>query len=851
MAGKKHGQGHEEDIIISNQNMLLHGHCPPLPAESQSQSPAINTPHVTHLATFLPLLNSTTTATAYAAALDACSRLELGQQLHAHLLKASLRRREFVQTKLLQMYGKCGRTDYMAQVFDEMPEKNLYTYTAILNVLLQENLFEEAFSYLERLINDGVGLDFFIFPAAFKICRGCGGAELGRQLHGAAVKVGAARHAYVGNALIDMYGTCRSFGNAEKAFRHMPNTDCVSWNLMIMACVRNGKLFEGIEVLDEMMNLKGSFLNPNHTTWSALIGGLVNHGYDEDAVGVLRKMGRSGVELNARVLGDVVAGCCRLRKARLGEEIYGYIMRRGYMSSTYLVNGVIDLYCKCGDMGRSFEVFLRFSGRDEVSFNTMIAGYCVDGDVAKAKALFDAMEYEGVSKGLITWNSMVSGYVDNLMFDEAVTMVTELMSEGAIEPNSFTLGSVLHGCAETGSLRLGKAVHSYCIVRGLETNLFVGTALVDMYCRCRDLEAAERALRWVPERDVVIWNALISGHARCDKIDSLRRIMQEMRDDGFEPNVHTWNRAIAGLVKNSHHELALQLFSDLPVRLDIYSVGIILPACSRLATVERGKQAHGFAIRRGYERDEYIAAALIDMYAKCGLITYAKQVYKWANNRNLVIQNAMLNAYAVNGFGEDGIAFFRRMLADGAKPDRVTFLAVLSSCVHAGSVEAGLEFLDMMAAYGVTPGLKHYTCVVDLLSGSGQLKRAHEIVEEMPVEPDPVIWGAVLKGCISRREFDLGEIAARKLIELEPDNSGNYVMLGNLYASAGKWRQFGELRQRMKNEEMHKIPGCSWIEDKDGTHVFTACSRSHKQAKEIYDMLDSLTAHMRLEQIEL
>ncbi|KAK4431304.1 putative pentatricopeptide repeat-containing protein, mitochondrial [Sesamum alatum] len=409
---------------------------------------------VSNTQTVLPFLDGRVNSTAYASVLDSCSCPNFGKQVHAHLLKNGFHGREFVQTKLLQMYGRCGCVDDVTLVFDEMPDRNLYTYTAILNVLLDAGLFEEAFMYFEKMLVEDVDLEFFIFPVALKICGGYGGVELGMQFHGAAMKIGVLAHIYVGNALIDMYGKCGSLHDAQKVFNSMLERDCVSWNSMVTACAANRRVFEARDVLEEMST--DTDLMPNFVSWSALIGGFAQNGYDEEAIEMLYKMREAGFEPNARILASVLPACARLRKLKLGKEIYGYITRHGFMSSPYIVNGLIDLYRRCGDMGSAFKVFSKFSVKDEVSFNTMIAGYCDNGEIPKAKELFDMMETEGKPRDLISWNSMISGYIDNLMFDEGLGMLRELMSKGEIEPDSFTLGSSVGACAEIGTWRLQK-----------------------------------------------------------------------------------------------------------------------------------------------------------------------------------------------------------------------------------------------------------------------------------------------------------------------------------------------------------------------------------------------------------
>ncbi|KAK9292574.1 hypothetical protein L1049_020548 [Liquidambar formosana] len=802
--------------------------------------------------TQLSSLDGPVNSSAYASILESCRCPSLGKQVHAHSFKSGFHGHEFVGTKLLQMYGRFGYLEDAVLLFEKMPVRNLYSWTAILSVHVDHGSFDEAFLLFQELQFEDIGLEFFLFPVVLKICRGLGVVELGRQLHGIVMKYQFVSNIYVGNALIDMYGKCGSLNDAKKVLGTMAERDCVSWNSVVTACAANGMVYEALELLEKMSESENSA--PNLVSWSAVIGGFSQNGYDKEAIEVLFRMQAAGLEPNARTLASVLPACARSQKLSLGKEIHGYITRHGFMSNPFVVNGLVDVYRRCVDMGSALKIFSKFSVKNAVSFNTMIVGYCDNGDISKAKGLFDQMEIVGIKKDIISWNSMISGYVDNFLFDEAFSLFQDLLMEDGIEPDSFTLGSALAACADMASLRLGKQLHSHAIIRGLQSNPFVGGALVEMYCKCHNLMAAQMAFDEVAERDKPTWNALISGYARCNQIENIQTLLQEMKEDGFEPNVYTWNGIIAGHVENGHHESALQLFSEMQtsnLRPDIYTVGIILPACSRLATIERGKQVHAHSIRCGYESDVHIGAALVDMYAKCGSIKHALMTYNRISNPNLVSQNAMLTAFAMHGHGEEGIALFRKMLVDGTRPDHVTFLSVLSSCVHAGSVETGDEFFHLMGYYNVRPTLKHYTCMVDLLSRAGQLNEAYELIKNMPMEPDSVVWGALLGGCVIRGNVELGEIAAERLIELEPNNTGNYVLLANLYAYAGRWCDLARTRQTMKDRGMQKSPGCSWIEDKDEIHVFLACDKSHKRTEEIYATLDNLTLHMRKQGLDM
>lgn len=806
----------------------------------QPSKSVAHTPRLTHLFILDQPANSTT----YASILESCVCSSLGKQVHAHSMKIGFHGHEFVDTKLLQMYGRIGCLEDASKLFDKMPMRNLYSWTAILSVYVDHGFFEEAFLLFQELLYQEVQLDFFLFPVVLKICYGLDSSELGTQLHGILLKHQFVTNIYVGNALIDMYGKCGKLDDAKKVLETMHKKDLVSWNSIITACAANGMVYESLDLLQNMYQGE---VKPNLVSWSAVIAGFSQNGYDEEAIQLLSKMQEAGLEPNARTLASVITTCARLRKLSLGRELHSYIIRHDAMPNDFVVNGLLDMYRRCGDMKSAFRIFSKVSRKCSASYNTMIAGYSENGNIFKAKGLFDQMEQEGIVRDRISWNSMISGYVDNFLFDGALSLFQDLLKTG-IAPDSFTLGGVLTACADMASIRHGKEIHTQAIVRGLQSNSFIGGALVEMYFKCENMVAAQRAFDEVSERDVATWNALISGYARSNQIEKIQELLQRMIKDGFEPNVYTWNGILAGYVENSHYDLAMQLFTGMQssnLRPDIYTIGIMLTACSKLVTIQRGKQVHAYSIRAGYDSDVHIGASLVDMYAKCGSIKHCLLAFNRIPKPDLVAHNAILTAYAMHGHGEEGIAHFRRMLAGKVRPDHVTFLSVLSSCVHAGSVEMGHECFYLMETYNLTPTLKHYTCMVDLLSRAGKLKEAYELMKEMPVEADPVMWSALLGGCFIHGEVALGEIAANNLIELEPNNTGNYVLLANLYASTGRWCDLAQTRQMMKDRGMQKSPGCSWIEDKDGVHVFLASDKTHKRTDEIYSTLDNLTCLIR------
>ncbi|OAY75524.1 Pentatricopeptide repeat-containing protein [Ananas comosus] len=751
-----------------------------------------------------------------ASAVDSCGCPFLARQIHARVLKRGFfGARAFLEARLLAAYARLSRLDLARHLFDAMPQRTIYAWLALVTAFADRGLFGEALLLFRELLAEAAELEFFVFPVVFKACGGgLGSVELGEELHGFVIKKGFCSNLYVGNALIDMYGKCGFVEEATKVFDGMPVRDCVSWNSIISGCASNGLVFQAMEFLERMR--RSTDVKPNLVSWSAAIGGFSQNEYDEEAIDLLGQMIKSGISPNAQTLASVLPVCGRLELLDVGKEIHGYIVRNGLASNSYIINGLIDVYRRCGNMITAKELFLRFSVRNLVSYNTMIVGYCENGELELAKELFDRMELDGVKRDNISWNSMISGLVDNERFDEALNMFRYMQMVEGIEADSFNLGSILAACAALGALRQGKEIHSYAIARGLHVNPFVGAALVEMYSQCNDLSGANLAFDCIVDKNTVTWNVLISAYAQAGNLNYSLELLSMMRESGFDPNIYTWNGLIAGCMENGQNEFGLQIFGELlseNLRPDIYTIGMIIPICSRSVSLDRGKQVHAYSIRCGYDSDVHIGSALVDLYSKCGVIKLGIFTFDRILRHNLVSYNTMLVGYSMHGLREETLSLFNQLIENRIKPDAITFLSVLSSCVHGGVVEEGQFYFNLMKFYGIKPDLKHYTCMVDLFSRSGRLNEAYDLIQNMPMKPDSVVWGSLLSGCVTHCNTELGEIVANRLIELEGDNVANYVLLANLYAIAGKRDELVRTRHTIKDKGMRKSPGCSWIEE--------------------------------------
>lgn len=281
---------------------------------------------------------------------------------------------------------------------------------------------------------------------------------------------------------------------------------------------------------------------------------------------------------------------------------------------------------------------------------------------------------------------------------------------------------------------------------------------------------------------------------------------------------------------------------------DGVTMACILPACASLAALERGREIHGYIVRHGISADRNVANAIVDMYVKCGVLVLAHSLFDMIPAKDLISWTIMIAGYGMHGFGCDAIATFNDMRQAGIEPDEVSSISVLYACSHSGLVDEGWRFFNMMRyECNIEPKLEHYACMVDLLSRTGNLSEAYRFIEMMPVAPDATIWGSLLCGCRIHHEVQLAEKVAEHVFELEPDNTGYYVLLANVYAEAEKWEEVKKLREKISRRGLKKNPGCSWIEIKGKVNIFVAGGSSHPHAKKIESLLKRLRLEMKRE----
>ncbi|CAL2240226.1 unnamed protein product [Prunus armeniaca] len=441
--------------------------------------------------------------------------------------------------------------------------------------------------------------------------------------------------------------------------------------------------------------------------------------------------------------------------------------------------------------------------------NTLMRLYAVCGVINCVRNLFD----EGPQRDLVSWTTLIQGYVKMGLPREGVEAFFD-MCDAKMMADEMTLVIVLSACSKLGDLNLGRKINEYIYDNGVYRDVFIGNALVDMYLKCGDADFAYKVFNEMPVRNVVSWNSMISGLAHQGKFKEALDVFREMQRIGLEPD-------------------------------DVTLVGV-LNSCTNLGVLELGEWVHAYVDRNRIEADGFIGNALVDMYAKCGSIDQAFRVFHGMKRRDVYSYTAMIVGLAMHGEVEMALDIFAEMPRMGVEPDEVTFIGVLAACSHGGLVAEGHKyFRDMSSVYRLRPQTEHYGCMVDLLGRAGLINEAEEFVKNMPIEPDAFVWGALLGACRIHGKVELAESVMKKLLKVEPERDGAYVLMSNIYSSANRWKDAVKLRRVMKGKNVKKTPGCSSIELDGVVHEFKKGDKSHKRSKDIYKLLDEIMSHVK------
>nr|CAD1827270.1 unnamed protein product [Ananas comosus var. bracteatus] len=434
---------------------------------------------------------------------------------------------------------------------------------------------------------------------------------------------------------------------------------------------------------------------------------------------------------------------------------------------------------------------------------------------------------------------------------EAIILFLKMLHSDNAQPNQYTFPSVLKACARIEAIDIGKQIHNQTIKFGLFSDGFVLTNLVRLYTLCGFMEDAIRLVKTsslspTSEANVVLHNILIDGYFRLGMVYHANRIFNQMP----KKSMISWNEMIARFAQIGCFREAVEVFRAMQlegVKPNYVSLVSVLPAISRLGALELGKWVHLYINKNGILVDDVLGSTLVDMYSKCGNIDKAIQVFEGLPKKNSTTWSALISGLAMHGRARVALNHFAMMEKAKVIPSDVVFIGILNACSHAGLVEDGRLFFDRMVnGYKIKPRIEHYTCMVDMLGRAGLLNEAEESILNMPIKPDEAIYKSLLAACRIHGNVDIAKRMADRLLELVPRDEGCYVLLSNIYASLGNWGAMAEVRLKMKEQDIKKDPGRSWITIDGNIHEFIVEDNAHPRKTEIYEMLEEIANKLKI-----
>lgn len=693
----------------------------------------------------------------YSSALKACAetrQLRVGKAVHCHIMRSHCvyPPSRIVCNSLLNMYVSCcsslsgvGYDSLVCRVFDSIRKKqNVVAWNIIISWYVKRERFERAWEHFVMLVKTGLRPSVVSFVNVFPAIRDVLSTNV---VYGLLVKMGGeyVNDMFAVSSAIFVYSELGQLDSARKVFDQCIVRNAEVWNTMIGAYVQNNCPMEALELFVK----------------ASLESECDNNGVVVDDVSFL-----SGI-----------TAVSQLQQLDLAKWMHAYTIKKLSVLSVMVLNAIVVMYSRCSSVEPAFKVFSVMRERDNVS-----------------------------------WNTMISAFVQNGFDDEGLMLVYEMQKQGFVI-DSVTVTALLSAASNLRNLQVGKQTHAYLLRHEIQ---FEGmeSYLIDMYSKSGLIKAAEALFETncSHSRDQATWNSMIAGNTQNGLSEKAFIVLRHMLGKSVLPNEVT--------------------------------LASILPACNLMGSSALGKQLHAFAIRNYLDQNVFVGSALVDMYSKLGSIHCAEYVFANALERNSVTYTNMILGYGQHGMGEEAIKLFHSMSECGVKPDPITMVAILSACSYTGLVEKGLEiFKTMERDHGIRPSSQHYCCVTDMLGRAGRVVEAYEFVKELGDEGNVLgIWGSLLAACRLHGEFQLAKIVADKYLELDKENSmtGYRVLLSNIFAEEENW----ESVNRVRGNGLMKEVGCSWIDIAGYVNCFASRDQKHPKSDNIYKMMEELCTNM-------
>lgn len=742
-----------------------------------------------------------------------------------------------------KLKSNCTSFYYCTQGIATPNFRNEQSSNDYISSLCKRKLFKEAFDAFDFLVKN---TKYNVYPSTYaRLVSFCSSLRLlhyGRKVHEHILSSDYQTDTILQNHILNMYGRCGSLVDARRVFDRMTERNVVSWTEIIAGYSQNGQEIEAIKLYFEMQR---EGFAPDHYTF-----------------------------------GNIIKASSGTDKVELGRQLHAQVLKSDLGSHLIPQNALIAMYIKFGRVNEAQDVFSCIQSKDLTSWSSIIAGFSKLGYEIEALLCFKDMLQQGtyqpnefifgsvfsacgniiqaeygrqlhgmsVKFGLwgdayagcsladmyakcgfldsmevafsqikmpdmVAWNAVVAGFAYAGNANKAIKTFSWMRHLG-FNTDDITIRSLL--CAFTNPFYLfqGKQVHSYILKAGLDLSVTVSNTLLSMYGNCSDIYCAYRIFCEIgTDADRVSWNAILNVFMQHNQTGEAFSLFKSM------------------------------LLS--PYRPDHATVLSMLGVCGKATSLETTDQLYCLVLKSGFKEDMSVMNGLLDTYVKCGSLKNAQKLFDCIKNPDVISWSSLIVGYAQFGYGEEALNLFRKMRNLGIKPNQVTFVGVLTACSHVGLVEEGWKlFSTMESEHGIVPTREHYSCVIDLLARAGRLNEAEAFINQMAFDPDVVMWKTLLAACKTHKNIEVGKRAAENILKIDPYNSSAHVLLANIYASTGSWKDFAALRILMKQKGVNKLPGQSWIEVKNKIHIFSAEDGSHPEMCKLYIMLEELLLQM-------
>ncbi|KAM0949528.1 putative tetratricopeptide-like helical domain superfamily [Dioscorea sansibarensis] len=494
--------------------------------------------------------------------------------------------------------------------------------------------------------------------------------------------------------------------------------------------------------------MKSHIATQSHSSLKHKIKHFASAGEFEHVLDLCRDVHVSESKLDSSTLPCVLKACTTLLAFEEGLSIHAFIIKSGHECNLYAMNSLIEMYNKLGFLPNGRKVFDEMPQRNLVSWNLMISSYGACGCPELALELCGLMRNQFI----------------------------------ALDEVGFKI--ILRICGSVQALKAGESIHARVLVLGLSNETALLTAVLNMYAKCGKLDAAEQVFDEILCRDVICWNAMITGYSKGGKPEKMLELFKKMVVENFKPSIPTMLLSIQ--------------------------------ACTQLSLLHFGKAMHSYAIRNGFILDGSIGGLLIDLYSKCGELGSACSVFNEMSKRRLSLNSwsCLMNGLGMHGQGKAVLMVFFQMLKNGIDPDGVCFLLILSSCSHnTGFSDIGRRvFRYMVEQFGIRPTIEHYASIVDIISRSGCLEEALKFICEMPVAPNSDVYGAFLGACRIHGHLEMERVFAKFFVDSECTIPGFYKLVLSVHACRNNWDEVSKVRRLIEEKRFKSISGCSQIE---------------------------------------